>query len=377
MKEQIRSLKSLIVQLIDQNEDRQEEIEKQRQEIGGLRREMEEMRKLLQQGSTANTAKATYATVTAAGVQQAQPSSTARSRERGVSTLPQRVRVEDDKCAITINTSRFKGEKADFVLVKAALQRGIDTMATLRGIKIKCLRPLPGERINIVFATEAEAKRAKEQSGWLSVAMPEATVKSEAWYPIKCDMVSKQAVLDPNAEGGRSLRREVCAEFAVDNRSENMDFTAMKANWLSKINPWKKTGSLVIWLKDKIAAEHLLKTGQALFGGGAYGAFCSRYEPSTADKMCFNCNAYGHLQGACRRATRCGKCTGAHQTRDCQSQEPPKCAVCAGAHRSADWACKRHPHHRRYLAARAKEASTRQAAPTNEDIEMGGPAGDL
>lgn len=111
VKEQIQSLKSLIVQLIDQNEDRQGEIEKQRQEIGGLRREMEGMRKLLQQS---NTAKATYATVTAAGVQHMQKSGAARSAEPEGSKLSQRVRVEDDRCAITINTSRFKGEKTDF-----------------------------------------------------------------------------------------------------------------------------------------------------------------------------------------------------------------------------------------------------------------------
>ncbi|GIZ36537.1 hypothetical protein CKM354_000000800 [Cercospora kikuchii] len=47
--EQIQSLKTLIVQLINQNEDRQEEVEKQRQEIGALRGEIETMRKLLQQ----------------------------------------------------------------------------------------------------------------------------------------------------------------------------------------------------------------------------------------------------------------------------------------------------------------------------------------
>lgn len=203
--------------------------------------------------------------------------------------------------------------------------------------------------------------------------MPEATAKSEAWYPVKCDMVSN-AVLDPMAEGGRRLRKELCTEFAVDNRNENMDFTAMKASWLSKVDPWKRTGSFVVWLKNKVAAEYLLKTGQALFGGGAYGAFCSRYEPSTADKMCFNCNAYGHLQGACRRATRFGKCSGAHQTRDCQSQDPPKCAVCAGSHRSSDWACKRHPYHKRYLAAQAKLSSTRQTVTSAEDTEMGNSA---
>jgi hypothetical protein len=40
-----------------------------------------------------------------------------------------------------------------------------------------------------------------------------------------------------------------------------MDFTAIKASWLSKIDPRKKTGSLAIWLKNKLAAKHLLSTG--------------------------------------------------------------------------------------------------------------------
>jgi hypothetical protein len=368
--EQIQGLKNLIVRLIDQNEEREEEARKQVREIQALRQEMEDMKKLLQQN---NSGKATYAATLIAGKQNVQATDNRRSPKQDSPDQSQRMRVEDDKCAITINTSRFKGEKTDFVMVKAALQQGIDTIATLQGIKIRCLRQLPGERINVVFATEAEAKKSKEQSGWLNVAMPEASVKSEAWYPVKCDMVSKQAVLDATVEGGRSLRKEVCTEFAVDNQTDNIDFTAMKASWLSKMDPWKKTGSLVVWLKNKVAADHLLKTGQALFGGGAYGAFCSRYEPSTADKICFNCNAYGHLQGACRRATRCGKCTGAHQTRDCRSQDPPKCAVCAGGHRSSDWACKRHPYHRRYLAAEAKQPRTRQPATTMTDVEMENP----
>ena len=136
-------------------------------------------------------------------------------------------------------------------------------------------------------------------------------------------MVVKRAFLDEAVEGGRTLRKEVCTEFAQDNCGDNVDFTAMKASWLSKIDPRKETGSPVIWVKNKLAADCLLRTGQALFGGGAYGAFCSRYEPSTADKLCFNCNAYGHLRGACRRLARCGKCSGAHQTWDCQSQDPP------------------------------------------------------
>jgi hypothetical protein len=287
------------------------------------------------------------------------------------------MRLDDDKCAITINTSRFKGEKADFVKIKAALQDGIDAVPTLQGIKVRCLRQLPGERINVVFATEAEAKKAREQSGWLTAVMPQASVKSDAWFPVKCDMVVKRAVLDGGVQGERTLRKEVCAEFAMDNRQEGMDFTAMKATWISKMNPLKKTGSLVIWLKSRLAADHLLNSGQALFGGGAYGAFCSAYEPSTADKLCFNCNTYGHLQGKCRKATRCGKCSGAHQSRDCASEGPPKCAVCAGTHRSSDWQCKRHPYHKRYLATQvalagqAEKLAATRPNDANQDVEMG------
>ena len=50
-------------------------------------------------------------------------------------------------------------------------------------------------------------------------------------------MVAKSAVIDPTVDGQRTLRREICAEFAVDNRSEDVDFTVMKARWLSKVSP--------------------------------------------------------------------------------------------------------------------------------------------
>lgn len=369
---QIEGLKNLILQLLDQNEERTKEAERQTNEIRALRKEVEQLRGLVGKSSVS---KPSYAAVITKGI----PGSATESSGgfRGTGAQSPRVRVDEDVCAITINTSRFKGEKADFVQVKAALQAGVDAISTLQSIRVRCLRQLPGERINIVFATEAEAKKAKEHPGWLAAVMPQASVKSDAWFPVKCDMVVKRAVLDSDVQGERTLRKEVCAEFAMDNRQGDIDFTAMKAVWISKTNSFKKTGSLVIWLKSRLAANHLLKAGQALFGGGAYGAFCSAYEPSTADKLCFNCNAYGHLQGTCRRAARCGKCSGAHQSRDCTSADPPKCAVCAGSHRSSDWQCKRHPYHKRYLATQvtlagqAEKLAAARPSDANQDVEMG------
>lgn len=44
-------------------------------------------------------------------------------------------------------------------------------------------------------------------------------------------MVAKSAVFDLVVDGERTLRKEVCAAFAVDNRREDVDFTEMKADW--------------------------------------------------------------------------------------------------------------------------------------------------
>ncbi|KAF4547060.1 Hypothetical protein D9617_62g044170 [Elsinoe fawcettii] len=267
--EQVQHLKTLIVQLIDRNGQREEalaremekqrqEMEKQRQKMERLRQEVEGMKKLLQQDNTGRS-KATYAAAAAASgpsTQQAGAITIGQASPTNDAGRPQRISVEDDKRAMTINTSRYKGEKADLAQMKAALQRGVDGYDLLQGAKISCLRQLPGENVNVVFGTEGEAKKAREETGWLKIAMPEASVKSETWYPIK------------------TLRKEVCAEFSLDNGSSDMDFTAMKARWLSKADPWKKTGSLVIWLKSKLAAAHLLEVGEVYFGGRSCGAYC-------------------------------------------------------------------------------------------------------
>ena len=84
-------------------------------------------------------------------------------------------------------------------------------------------------------------------------------VQGEKWYPVKCDMVAKQAVLDRTATDDKTLSRTVCENFSKDNQAEGIDFTVTKVPWLSKADYKKKVGSLVIWLKSKFAADHLLK----------------------------------------------------------------------------------------------------------------------
>ncbi|KAF2716897.1 hypothetical protein K431DRAFT_307398 [Polychaeton citri CBS 116435] len=155
-------------------------------------------------------------------------------------------------------------------------------------------------------------------------------------------------------EGDGSLRRDLCAEFVADSQGGSIDLMAMKVSWLSSTDLWKQTESHIVWLKTKLAAEHLLNTGQAVFGGGAYGKFCSRYEPGKTYELCFTVSAYGHMQGWCKGVSRYGKCSGAHQTWNRQKQEALKCASCAGQHRSSGWHCIHHPYHKKYLAVQKK-----------------------
>jgi hypothetical protein len=91
---------------------------------------------------------------------------------------------------------------------------------------------------------------------------------------VKCDMVTKQAVIDEKAADDKTLRTTVCQDFSKDNVVEGHNFTAMKAHWLSKADASKKVGSLVIWLKNKLAADYLVRNGTAIFG--ATGAYCSK-----------------------------------------------------------------------------------------------------
>ena len=76
--------------------------------------------------------------------------------------------------------------------------------------------------------------------------MPGTRVKDKEWFLVKCDMVVKQAVINSKAGDGKTLKKDVCQAFINDNAKDGHNFTAMKANWLSRPDLAKKVGSLKI-----------------------------------------------------------------------------------------------------------------------------------
>jgi hypothetical protein len=43
--------------------------------------------------------------------------------------------------------------------------------------------------------------------------MPEAHMRGEQWYPVKCDCVAKNTVMDLEKDDGKTLRSGILSEF--------------------------------------------------------------------------------------------------------------------------------------------------------------------
>lgn len=97
----------------------------------------------------------------------------------------------------------------------------------------------------------------------------------------------------------------------------------IKATWLSKVDSKKKVGSMVVWLKNRVDVEYLLRTGTAMFG--ATDAFCSPFIVRDNSGPYYHCNRYGHKQASYTSSIRCAICSKGHRRDECPNKDSPKC----------------------------------------------------
>jgi len=268
---------------------------------------------------------------------------------------------------VSIDMGRFKGSKNNYNIIRDGLRAGLKVNKVTEKLTIKSLRPGPGDRIDVVFADKDEANKAKQHTRWLTSSLAGARVKGEQWYPVKFDSVVKQCVLDQEVNDGKTLNKDFAKDFKADNGCETAECTVMKATWLSKVDVKKKVGSMVIWLKNRIDAEYLLRTGTAMFG--ATDAFCSPFVVRDNSGPCYHCNRYGHKQASCTSYTRCAICSKGHRRDECTNKDSPKCPACGDAHTVFDWACKLHPQHYRHVGQRKSRTREEQRSAAM-DIDM-------
>jgi hypothetical protein len=188
----------------------------------------------------------------------------------------------------------------------------------------------------VVFQDKKQAEKARKHIGWATGQLPGIRVKGEEWFLVKCDIVAKLAMMDRAVDDGRTLRHTLCQDFSKENIAEGIDFTTIKVYWLSKIDVVKKDGSLVIWLKNRLAANHLLSSRTAIFV--AIGAYYSKWEKRDDNLPYFNCNKYSHKQASCKAAPKYTLCSRQHSRRNCTQPTKLKCpAYSKEGHSVFDW----------------------------------------
>jgi hypothetical protein len=76
------------------------------------------------------------------------------------------------------------------------LNQSLKSFRPTEDIAIEYIRLRPTDSVDLVFTSAKDRDRAREHSRWLTAAMPEARMRGEQWYPVKCDSVAKNAVMD-------------------------------------------------------------------------------------------------------------------------------------------------------------------------------------
>jgi hypothetical protein len=194
----------------------------------------------------------------------------------------------------------------------------------------------------------------------------------------------KQYVLDQDVNDGKTLKKDFAKDFKAENSCETAECTVMKATWLSKVDAKMKVRSMVVWLKNRVDADCLLRTGIAMFG--ATDAFCSPFIVRNNSGPCYHCNRYGHKQASCTSQIRCAICSKGHHRDECTNKDSPKCPACGDTRTVFDWACKLHPQHYRHVGQQKSRTrqeqrgaamdvdmhSSTQASPTTASSASGG-----
>ena len=155
--------------ILDRNKELMETIKAQGEEIKALRA-------LIQ----ANMSQQTYSGVVVnsdrlVALRSSQTGSTSAASSQ---MRKEKTQVQDDR-AVSIDMGRFKGSKNNYNVIRDGLRAGLKVNKITEKLTIKCLRPGPGDRIDVVFANKDEADKAKQHTRLLASSLTGTRVKGE------------------------------------------------------------------------------------------------------------------------------------------------------------------------------------------------------
>jgi hypothetical protein len=199
---------------------------------------------------------------------------------------------------------------------------------TALGVKgAKGLRTLQSGRVEVVFTSSDEAKKAKENPIWIKALDPEAKIYEKT--------VSLR-VLRVNRYNLKGFKGN---EEALGKENQTRIYKILVSS--------KKSSSVTLQLTSLTEANKLIQSG-LFFEGRAY-----IYEPWVPVKptQCFKCGLFGHTATFCKGASKCLTCgKNAHPEKECSQTQ--RCLNCKGPH--ASWSSS-------YKALQAEKAKIAKA----------------
>jgi hypothetical protein len=117
-----------------------------------------------------------------------------------------------DKRAVSVDMGRFKGAKNKYNVIRDGLHDRLRVNKVTEKLTIKCLRPSPGDRIDVVFADKDKGIEAKQHTRWLSSSLAGARVNGEQWYPVNSSMSSNEEQLQAKLQTIKDADKEEWVE---------------------------------------------------------------------------------------------------------------------------------------------------------------------
>jgi hypothetical protein len=150
--------------------------------------EIKALKALLQESSRPGSHSEVFAN---SGTPMGSQTSQTRSASAGSSQVRKEKPQVQDKRAVSVEVGRFKGAKNKYNVIRDGLNDRLKVNKVTKKLTIKCLRPSPGDRIDVVFADKDKGIEAKQHTRWLTSSLAGARVNGEQWYPVNSVNVVK------------------------------------------------------------------------------------------------------------------------------------------------------------------------------------------
>jgi hypothetical protein len=193
------------------------------------------------------------------------------------------------------------------------------------------VRQLASGDYQITLTSSTARKTLEQTTGWLQGIAETAQIKKTA-YTVRAHGVRIKALDASN--------QEQCIETLRNaNLKLHPGLSIMRIAWPKRIlGGDQQYGSLIIDTPSIEQANRLISQGIVHEGEIKY---CDRFIKEARVTQCVQCQEFGHIARFCKNTTRCGRCSGDHDTREClKPATVRKCALCKGNHTAWSETCR-------------------------------------